>query len=543
MGSLSPPLDPVLHSRSVTEKQTVRNAAHVDFVPPSEFRTQARQKLEASHLAGVISSLEYQAVLLRFGLDADDASRRELGEVARLMGAAHGRTSSPQDSRAILQRKPRTGAASDGALAPDDACNRALVETGCACNHAGSFERTPAEGRQSAADVGAAGAALRGRETHAQHLPGTRTCPVLVGNEKNGYECCELKENGGALTKKRKRGGAKKEASSKPKAPTNKFTKPVTAEVVGQLVREALLKIPVPRDRDAASLAAFRTSVCFEDSDLLVAAKPAGKRVTPFHRLCEAGGSCLSTALAYVEESQAKCGESQSQASTATPVKPSTGGTGPPTADDVSLVHRLDVHTSGLLVFAKTKQAARKYGNAAFWADCVRKEYLAVVDCVAATTVAMAEAESDNHTSAGHKRQNATSDALHSSSNSWLVSCDIDGKTANTRVREMGRSQNGEHALLACELVQSGRHHQIRRHCAAEGLPLHGDREYRIGTQSPEVVDGIFFLHCWKLDITGVGALTASVPKAFADVARRLGIVLGSNVEAVAGLDLETRKS
>lgn len=112
-------------------------------------------------------------------------------------------------------------------------------------------------------------------------------------------------------------------------------------------------------------------------------------------------------------------------------------GTGP-----VFLVHRLDLPTSGLLVFARSEEANRSLG-AAFARHDVDREYVAVA--------------------AGDLREARTIDRP------------IQGRRAVTHVTPTQRLHD---ATLLTVHLETGRGHQIRIHLAGEGHPLLGDPQH-----------------------------------------------------------------
>jgi len=108
---------------------------------------------------------------------------------------------------------------------------------------------------------------------------------------------------------------------------------------------------------------------------------------------------------------------------------------------EVYLVHRLDLPTSGLLVFARTRDANKRLGDA-FKLHDVDREYRAIaVGDVAAQT----------------------------------IDRPIDRRRAVTHVTPL-ESLPGA-TLLACRL-ETGRTHQIRIHLAGIGHPVAGDRTH-----------------------------------------------------------------
>lgn len=108
---------------------------------------------------------------------------------------------------------------------------------------------------------------------------------------------------------------------------------------------------------------------------------------------------------------------------------------------EVYLVHRIDLPTSGLLVFARTRDANKRLGDA-FKVHDIEREYRAV-----------AVGEVTAHT----------------------IERPVDGKRAVTHVSVIEALAG---ATLVSARLETGRTHQIRLHLAGEGTPLAGDREH-----------------------------------------------------------------
>ncbi|HEY1554355.1 MAG TPA: RluA family pseudouridine synthase [Kofleriaceae bacterium] len=108
---------------------------------------------------------------------------------------------------------------------------------------------------------------------------------------------------------------------------------------------------------------------------------------------------------------------------------------------EVYLVHRLDLPTSGLLVFARTRDANKRLGDA-FVAHDVDREY---------TAVAIGEVSEQT------------------------IDRPIGGRRAVTHVRPLD-SLSG--ATLVAARLETGRTHQIRVHLAGLGHPVAGDRTH-----------------------------------------------------------------
>lgn len=127
-----------------------------------------------------------------------------------------------------------------------------------------------------------------------------------------------------------------------------------------------------------------------------------------------------------------------------------------------SLAHRLDRDTSGCLVLGRHRRALERL-TGLFEAGLVAKTYWAVVE-------------------GGPEEEAGVIDAALGRldrSRGWQMRVDPEGQPATTHWRVLGRGHDGGTALtwLALEPL-TGRTHQLRVHCAAQGWPILGDPVY-----------------------------------------------------------------
>jgi 23S rRNA pseudouridine1911/1915/1917 synthase len=133
----------------------------------------------------------------------------------------------------------------------------------------------------------------------------------------------------------------------------------------------------------------------------------------------------------------------------------------------VIAVHRLDRDTSGLVVFARTPEAARNLGQQ-FREHTVERKYLALVRGRAVP----ARVESYLVRDRGDGRRGSSPAG--------------EGERAVTHVRVL--EDLGDYTLVECRL-ETGRTHQVRIHLAEQGTPLCGERVYdrdREGRVAPD---------------------------------------------------------
>lgn len=190
----------------------------------------------------------------------------------------------------------------------------------------------------------------------------------------------------------------------------------VTAHLGGALERATKEVGASARARDEQALPAYR--VVHEDPDLIVVDKPPGLLTAPTP---ESDRNNLASLLG--RRSGAR--------------------------EPIWVVHRIDLDTSGLLVFARTEAANRALAERFRTHDLLR-EYLAVVNGALPADLA-------------------------------LIDLPLRGKRAVTRVTIEERF--GARATLVRARLETGRTHQIRLHFRALGHPVLGDRQHGTSTE------------------------------------------------------------
>lgn len=222
---------------------------------------------------------------------------------------------------------------------------------------------------------------------------------------------------------------------------------------VGQVVEV----VPAPPPLCSARPQAIPLDILHEDEDLVVLVKPAGLVVHPapghpdstlVNALVHRYGS-LPPAVRPAEERALQGAEDATAA-----LRP-------------GIVHRLDAHTSGVMVVARTPVAQARLA-AAFAAHDIERAYLAIA--------------------AGDPPAQLTFDTLHGRhprDRKRFSSRVKRGRRARTHGRVAERFVGA--ALLRLTL-ETGRTHQIRVHCADHGFPLLGDPLYGRRPSDPGVV-------------------------------------------------------
>jgi tRNA pseudouridine65 synthase len=169
-------------------------------------------------------------------------------------------------------------------------------------------------------------------------------------------------------------------------------------------------------------------------------------------------------------------------------------------------LHRLDKATSGVLVLARSAEAARVHG-AAFEAGTVRKRYLALVRGWPPAEGEIDEplARDPERPSAGQPRVPACTRFRVRARHEWPFP---DGRHATSR-----------YALLEVEPL-SGRRHQIRRHLKHIAHPLVGDSTHGKGAHNRAVAAWLgvqrLWLHAARIELPALDGQGPTVIEAAA---------------------------
>jgi 23S rRNA pseudouridine1911/1915/1917 synthase len=176
--------------------------------------------------------------------------------------------------------------------------------------------------------------------------------------------------------------------------------------------------------------------IIFEDADLAVINKQPGITVHP--GAGTHGDTLVSALMFHLEELS------------------SIGGVERP-----GIVHRLDKDTAGLMVIAKTDHAHRNLSEQ-FARRTTQKEYIAVVHGIPLWEHRLVERPIGRHPVYRHK-----------------MTVRDDGRTAISELfcEQSYRCKKGNFSQLRV-VIHTGRTHQIRVHCSAEGFPIVGDPLY-----------------------------------------------------------------
>lgn len=140
----------------------------------------------------------------------------------------------------------------------------------------------------------------------------------------------------------------------------------------------------------------------------------------------------------------------------------------------IYVVHRLDTPTSGVVLFARNREAAAALSGF-FASGEMKKRYVAVAE--------------------GRIEREITIDTP------------VREKAAMTIVRPVRGSRYG--TMVEVDIL-TGRTHQIRIHLASAGTPVAGDRRYGSTINAPRLM-----LHAWRLEHPEIGRIEAPIPPEF----------------------------
>lgn len=178
-----------------------------------------------------------------------------------------------------------------------------------------------------------------------------------------------------------------------------------------------------------------------------------------------------------------------------------------------SPAHRLDRDTSGVVLVAKRRPAMVRF-TALFTQGRVGKRYIALAKGKMPRSRGIIDVPLSEH------QQTAASKALHG----------VKMQPAITRYRVL--SQTKDASFLECQ-IETGRTHQIRRHLAAVGHPVAGDRRYGDFSFNREAKArwGLrrLFLHAQQIEFPhpehGANVcVSAELPAELEDVMKRAGL-------------------
>ena len=251
------------------------------------------------------------------------------------------------------------------------------------------------------------------------------------------------------------------------------FAEETLEKFTGEAAKIKLEKFPVKKDLE----------ILFEDEDLLMLNKPAGE----LSQKAEAKDVSMNEyALGYLQETGAITEESLKV------FKP-------------SVCNRLDRNTSGILIVAKTYQAAREFGDA-LQKRTVRKFYRCIVK--------------------GEVKKAETIDGyLWKDEKTNKVQVFKEKREGASEIHTAYRPIKCENGLTLLEVhLITGRTHQIRAHLSSIGHSILGDPKYGDKKLSEKWKVKYQLLHACRLELDGLTGefakyngkiITAKVPKTF----------------------------
>ena len=251
------------------------------------------------------------------------------------------------------------------------------------------------------------------------------------------------------------------------------FAEETLEKFTGEAAKIELEKFPVKKDLE----------ILFEDENLLILNKPAGE----LSQKAEAKDISMNEyALGYLQKTGAISEESLKV------FKP-------------SVCNRLDRNTSGILIVAKTYQAAREFGDA-LQKRTVRKFYRCIVK--------------------GEVKKAETIDGyLWKDEKTNIVQVFKEKREGASEIHTAYRPIKCENGLTLLEVhLITGRTHQIRAHLSSIGHSILGDPKYGDKKLSEKWKVKYQLLHACRLELDGFTGefakyngkiITAKVPKTF----------------------------
>ena len=178
-------------------------------------------------------------------------------------------------------------------------------------------------------------------------------------------------------------------------------------------------------------------------------------------------------------------------------------------------VHRLDLETSGVVLFARNRQAWSR-ARQAFASGAVRKRYIALCHAPESWPPDPEDNLPGWIEPADPPWELKIRAPVGRGARRSRAAVSLRGQPALTRLRRCDRSADG--SLILCELdLQTGRRHQARVHLSWLGAPIVGDPRYGPGDD----LDQPLMLHASALDLGPAGpSAQAPLPPAFAELLR-----------------------
>ena len=179
--------------------------------------------------------------------------------------------------------------------------------------------------------------------------------------------------------------------------------------------------------------------------------------------------------------------------------------------DRMRLVHRIDKDTSGVLLLARDRVAARHLTRA-FQQQDMEKTYLALVAGAPPETLEMRGALLKRGGAGGE-----------------MMAVDPEGQPSHSSLRLIEPA--GVRMALVALQPRTGRTHQLRVHMAHEGHPIIGDGKYGGARAHPGAhpgggIAGKLHLHAWRLRLADGMLIEAPLPAHFRDTLATLGLAV-----------------